>query len=120
MKNRALPRHCDLFFKVARDARLTHPLGRALYACNRIQNGGGPYSSLVYSIIHPNVPGMPSDPPTEEAIKWLSKIKGTTAVRWAKHWKSGGSIKSLSHGKSGRIRSKSYAGHSGSLKLPCW
>lgn len=103
MKNRPLPRHCDTFLRIAKAAKLSHPLGRALYACNRLQNGSFKFSVLLCATIHPDAPGI-HDSPDEDITKLLEKIRPSTAQRWLKHWKSGGSIKSLSHGSAGRIR----------------
>lgn len=100
---RKLPRHADIFLRIAKESGLSFPLGRALYACNRIQNGDFPYGAMCVSWIHPNTPGV-TNPSKQEIVDRLKTIRPTTAQRWIKHWKSGGSIKSLSHGSAGRIR----------------
>lgn len=96
--NRRLPRHCDMFLACARKARLSHVLGRALYACNGIQNGRFHFAVLVPTCSRGTVSQR------EDVVAVLKTIRPSTAKRWLKHWKSGGSIKSLSHGSAGRIR----------------
>lgn len=108
MKKRPLPKHCDMFLACARKARLSHALGRALYGCNRIQNGDFPWAVFSASCQY-GMMGSASNYGLEmdhnkALIKQLKTIRPSTAIRWAKHWKSGGSIKSLSHGSAGRIR----------------
>ncbi len=81
---RKLPLHCEDF---RNSAKLTNPLGRALYLCNRLQNG--------------DFSGYDD---RDSVIARLKTIQASTASRWFKHFKSGGSIKSLSHGSAGRVR----------------
>jgi hypothetical protein len=102
-KKRPLPKHADFFLAAALKARLSHPLGRAIYACNGIQNGRWQWATLVESSY--GMFPVPQDHQSHKAVvARLRTIKPSTAIRWQAHWKSGGSVKSLSHGAAGRVR----------------
>lgn len=81
MTNRKRPFYCDVLYKLAKKKRLSCPLGRALYGCNRRQNG--------WPRDHENILSMMDD------LDFLRTVCHETAVKWLKHWNSGGSIKSL-------------------------
>jgi hypothetical protein len=75
---RKTPQRFAELYQIAKAAKLDCPRGRALYACNRIANGGFNYM----------------DP-----LDTLSRCRTATAKQWLEHWMSGGSIKfaTLSH-----------------------
>ena len=95
---RKLPRHCEMFLAVAKKARLSHPFGRSLYACNGIQNGRYRFGTLVPTYSNGTVSQE------KDIVAVLKSIRPSTAQRWLAHWNSGGSVKSLAHGSAGRIR----------------
>ena len=77
---RKMPAQYAEFLDIAIQEKLTCPEGRALYACNRVQNGG-----LCWTY--------------ETSYSPLSSMKHareSTAKRWLDHWNSGGSIRSIS------------------------
>ena len=77
---RRLPVHADEYLQIARLARLTCPVGRAIAAANR------------------RAMGWPSDGANQvEAIVVLRRFRLSTARRWLAHWMSGGHIRSLKH-----------------------
>lgn len=95
---RKLPANVEYFLRLARKARLTNPLGRALYAHNRVLNGG--VNSPCPKDPHPN-----REQPTDEwyVTQLLRPTKPETAARWLAHWKKGNSLKSLKWGRHGRM-----------------
>ncbi len=107
---RKLPANAALFAAVARSLHLSCPLGRALYACNRVQNGGHPWGLYAHVLSNANpVPGYYVVYTPQEKAAWqaemaqkMRSIRHTTAQRWLAHFLAGNSIKSLSHGKAGR------------------
>lgn len=78
---RRFPFYYKELFTIAQKDGLSCPEGRALYGCNRRQNGWpsicNPYHNLV------------------SEIDFLRSVQHATAVRWLKHWNNGGSIKTL-------------------------
>lgn len=81
-----LPKWFAEIFKIAQDANLTFPRGRALYLVNRLQNGDGYFSpesgwwgSMEYN-------GCPT-------LDRLKRVREKTAQDWFEHWQSGGHIR---------------------------
>lgn len=72
------------FFDVCKRLGLSCPMGRALYATNRVYNGG------IHSPVHAE--GGFDSPGVE---KFLRSIRYATARRWLHHWNTGGSLKGL-------------------------
>lgn len=79
---RSFPNRYQEFFDIAKANHLSYPKGRALYACNRLQNGW---------------PRTKDGMSQEDPLNVLAKTKESTAKRWIKHWNNGGSIKILSY-----------------------
>jgi hypothetical protein len=77
---RQLPKRCVELYDLARKEKLTHPLGRALYAINRLSNGAWPYIG----------PFVRMDP-----LNHMKRTQEKTAIKWREHWRKGGRIKSL-------------------------
>lgn len=75
---RPWPASFDRYYRIAVKAGLPSPIGRALYACNRHQNGW-PFDG--FARIEPDY--------------LMRRAKAQTADRWYDHWMAGGSIKSL-------------------------
>jgi hypothetical protein len=100
---RKLPANAALFAAVARSLHLSCPLGRALYACNRVQNGGHPWGLMAHVLQGKYVAYSGAYAySNQEVAQKMRSIRHTTAQRWLAHFLAGNSIKSLSHGKAGR------------------
>lgn len=68
------PAGCEHFYWMAEHAGLSCPLGRALYACNRKQNGWR----------HGVTP-----------IDLMTRASQETAERWLDNWRRGGGVRRL-------------------------
>ncbi len=83
---RYLPRRCAELYTLASKNKLKNPLGRALYAVNRLQNG---WRSVVVPVEKGSVyPYRLQDP-----LDLMKKAKDSTAYFWRHHWADGGSIR---------------------------
>ena len=82
---RPLPRHCEMFLKIAKRAKLSYPLGRALYSCNGIQNGRFRFAILAASCQYGMVGPENLKTRAADVIKQLKTIRESTAKRWIKH-----------------------------------
>jgi len=80
---RPYPKGFDAFYQLAKLNRLSCPMGRALYACNRIRNGW-PQDRDSWA-------GMGRRPDFD----FLRRVRLSTAKRWLIHWQSGGHIQAL-------------------------
>ena len=69
---------------IAAAAKLNHVLGRALYACNRLQNGD---LGMAW--------GRSEEELRNNAFETMKRAKVETAKRWRDHWIRTGNIKSL-------------------------
>lgn len=78
---RKMPAQYAEFLDIAIQEKLTCPEGRALYACNRVQNGG---LRWIYETSY-------------SPLSSMKHARESTAKRWLDHWNSGGSIRSLQH-----------------------
>ena len=87
--NRPFPAHYQFFLDFANQHKLTLPRGRALYMCNRKQNGDW-YGADREDCL--NFAQRTSD----ELLARLKSIQPSTAQRWFEHWNSGGAIKMIS------------------------
>jgi hypothetical protein len=88
MTDRKFPNHCTYFLQLAESLELSCPLGRALYACNRVQNLGYGDTSRIGD--------SGDDHGVAYTRKFLRAIKPSTAERWLAHWQNGGHIKVIS------------------------
>lgn len=86
-----LPKYFLLFTQLAVDAHLSHPTGRAWYACNRAANEATRHTHLVYREEFPLFP----DPIRNVALLRMLRCRPETARRWQRHMHRGGSVKSL-------------------------
>lgn len=76
---RQMPPYFDEYLEVARELKLSCPIGRAIYACNRHQNEGS----------------FSSDPCYGKSLRdFLPRIRLKTAKQWLQHWRNGGHIRS--------------------------
>lgn len=83
--NRKYPAHFDEFLKLAKKHKLSYPIGRALYACNRLQMGWPralPTKDNPYAFLS-----------RMGELDLLKRVKEATAKHWIKHWQRGGSIR---------------------------
>ena len=80
--NRPLPAGCDAFLRLAEEAGLDCPLGRALYCANRARNTWPVVSRK--NGAHRKTP-----------LAVMRDARLSTAERWLAHWRLGGSIYGL-------------------------
>lgn len=80
MHKRPTPKGFSAFHIQALNLGLSYPRGRALAACNRMQNGW---------------PQRRDGCGIEDEETVLRSFRPSTAIRWQKHWDGGGSIRSL-------------------------
>lgn len=78
---RPFPSHYEEYLTLALAERLSYPVGRALYACNRQQSGG-----MKHWDYHTGY----------SAAETMRRCKVSTAKRWIRHWGRGGSIRCIS------------------------
>lgn len=79
----------EFFYHIARRAGLSCPLGRALYAANRVLNGD-------WSGCSGALRGEGDDQFRRTmSLRNMRTIKESTAKRWLAHYQAGGSLKAL-------------------------